>query len=1048
MPSRVPTTRLSFACAWRFLRWLWLFLLLSPVAHQAQNLVTNGGFFLGETTGWQGKPGIIGYVPSPGGAWIGLNGELYQDLSTQAGAHYSVQFSTQQFDPQQSWRPNWLEVSWDGVQLARFDFTPSNQPWFSPRFIVQASGTVTRLRFVGAGFPSLDTVMVNAATTDFATAALTAPAAGSTWKEGDSIPMRALWSSRDGTGIPTTITFLLNGVTALKAVPIEGNAASWTWTNVPPGLHHLSAEGNGQRTPSIPVFVATRPKLSLETPRNRQVLVPGTPVPLVVRLVDNTGPDAIGKVKFLINGGLLAERAVTSTQLQAEWPMAARGNHEIVVVGESAAGVEVARTSAMVHVQLPGEVDVLQTVSGATENFRPAGRVAQTFIAGVTGQLVAVELDGGSNSSREDYELEADLLDVDPVSGRPGTNLLGRTRLAFFEARVSSPAGLLFLSFPSNTIPVVAGTSYAIACRLLAPPAEEAYLRTSYIDAMPGGQLWRRVGAEWRPAPSPAGGPVGQDLVMRTYMVPSTPPTVTLTAPTPLASFAAGESIPINASVTPGITSAGLRRVTFLANDVVLGEVTEPPFRFNWSEPPVGQHVLQVRAEDLEGGITHSATVSVLSGLDATGLPRIRVEDTVSPEGNVSLPPLVFSLRLSAPSAVPVVVRYRTRDLSAVAGVDYLAAAGTVTFAPGQIHAVVFVRMLADLRDENSRQLQLELERPEAAVLERSSAVGTILDDEAGAKKPATYEWSFAPGPFDPGVPLAASLIARDPTGAPVSSVPGGVTVTGGSTSAGSFLAQGAFEPFATTPGGGFTVGFRFRAMTDLVVTHLRTRGGSRVSLWSEDRRLEATMQFPRGGSAWREQALPSAVFLRAGTFHRIALYAGHGPIPYGNGGLASPEQVQLWGSFEGPGDGFPAQPGQVNGLVDFRFVTWRDRPDLMTPVLATDFASGTWNGSVTVNVPGSRFRLLARDLLCNGGISAPLNLRPPEMRLEADPASPAPAFLLQVPRGVRFRVRASPDLIQWGPGGPELLSDGAAIPWRPQASDSAAEFFRLESTE
>lgn len=1046
MSPRVPTTCITAACARRLLRWLWLF--LSPAAGQAQDLVTNGGFFGGTITGWQGKPGIIGYVPSPTGAWIGLNGELYQDLATEPGAYYTVQFRTQCFDPQQSWRPNWLEVSWDGVKLARFDFVLFDQRWFSPRFIVPASGAVTRLRFVGAEFPSLDAVMVTAATTDFATAAMTAPAAGSTWKEGDSIPMRALWNSRDGTGIPATMTFLLNGVTALKSVPIERNAANWTWTNVPPGLHHLSAEGSGQRTLSIPVLVATRPKLFLEAPRNREVLPPGGPVPLLVRLVDNTGPDAIGKVKFLIDGSLLAEREVTATQLQAEWPTAPRGNHEIVVVGESAAGVEVARTSARVHVQLPGEVDVLQTVFGATENFRPEGRVAQTFVAGFTGQLVAVELDGGSNSSREDYELEADLLDVDPVSGKPGTKLLGRTRLAFFEARVSSPAGLLFLSFPSNTIPVVAGTSYAIACRLLAPPTEEAYLRTSFIDAMPGGQLWRREGAEWRPAPSPAGGPVGQDLVMRTYVVPSTPPTVTIHSPSPLDSFAAGEAIPINALVTPGITSVGLRRVTFLANDIVLGEVVETPFRFNWSNPPVGHHVLQVRAEDLEGGITHSATVSVLAGLDATALPRIRIEDTVSPEGNASLPPLVFRLRLSAPSAVPVVVRYRTRDLSAVAGVDYLAAAGTVTFAPGQIEAVVFVRMLADLRDENSRELLLELIHPESAVLERSSALGTILDDEAGARKPSTYDWSVAPGPSDAGVPLAASLIGRDPAGAPVSSIPGGVTVTGGSTSADSFLAQGTFEPTATTLGGEFTVGFRFRAMSDLVVTHFRTGGGSRVSLWSEDRRLEATMEFPRGGGVWREQALPSAVFLKAGTFHRIALYAGHGPVPYGNGGLASPEQVQLWGSFEGAGDGFPTQPGQVGGLVDFRFVTWRDRPDLMTPVLATDFASGAWNGAVTVNVPGSRFRLLARDLLGNVGISAPLNLRPPEMLLEADPTRPAPAFLLRAPRGVRFRVRSSPDLIQWGPSGPEWLSEGAAIPWRPPAGDSAAEFFRLESTE
>jgi hypothetical protein len=43
----------------------------------------------------------------------------------------------------------------------------------------------------------------------------------------------------------------------------------------------------------------------------------------------------------------------------------------------------------------------------------------------------------------------------------------------------------------------------------------------------------------------------------------------------------------------------------------------------------------------------------------------------------------VFALSLSAPSAVPVSVAYRTADGTALAGSDYTATSGTVTFAPG-----------------------------------------------------------------------------------------------------------------------------------------------------------------------------------------------------------------------------------------------------------------------------------------------------------------------------------------------------------------------------
>ena len=90
----------------------------------------------------------------------------------------------------------------------------------------------------------------------------------------------------------------------------------------------------------------------------------------------------------------------------------------------------------------------------------------------------------------------------------------------------------------------------------------------------------------------------------------------------------------------------------------------------------------------------------------------------------------VFSLSLSAPSAVPVTVAYRTADGTAVAGRDFTATSGTVTFAPGATKAEVSVAVIGDATTESSETFSLVLSSPQGATLAQATAVGTILDDD------------------------------------------------------------------------------------------------------------------------------------------------------------------------------------------------------------------------------------------------------------------------------------------------------------------------------
>ncbi|NHC16393.1 carbohydrate binding domain-containing protein, partial [Motilibacter deserti] len=90
-------------------------------------------------------------------------------------------------------------------------------------------------------------------------------------------------------------------------------------------------------------------------------------------------------------------------------------------------------------------------------------------------------------------------------------------------------------------------------------------------------------------------------------------------------------------------------------------------------------------------------------------------------------------VRLNKASESPVSVNYATADGTAVAGRDYVAAAGTLTFAPGEVDKTVVVAGIEDTTDEPAETLKLDLSAAAPAgtlISPRSSATVTLLDDD------------------------------------------------------------------------------------------------------------------------------------------------------------------------------------------------------------------------------------------------------------------------------------------------------------------------------
>jgi hypothetical protein len=117
-------------------------------------------------------------------------------------------------------------------------------------------------------------------------------------------------------------------------------------------------------------------------------------------------------------------------------------------------------------------------------------------------------------------------------------------------------------------------------------------------------------------------------------------------------------------------------------------------------------------------------------------LPTLAVGGAAADEGNSGPVDLVFTVTLSEPADQPVTVQFATADGTAAAGSDYVAASGTLTFAPGTTSQTVTVRVNGDGTFEPDEALTLRLSAPGGAVITTATATGTIRNDDPVVSPP------------------------------------------------------------------------------------------------------------------------------------------------------------------------------------------------------------------------------------------------------------------------------------------------------------------------
>lgn len=158
---------------------------------------------------------------------------------------------------------------------------------------------------------------------------------------------------------------------------------------------------------------------------------------------------------------------------------------------------------------------------------------------------------------------------------------------------------------------------------------------------------------------------------------------------------------------------------------------------------PGGQTVITATARNASGETSEFSACFTATG--APPVATLSIDNVSANEGDVGPTPFVFTVTLSQASATPVTVSYATVDDTATAPGDYLTAAGTLTFQPGDpLTQTITVDVVGETVVEPNETFFVDLSSPSGATLATPRGTGTIVNDDAegpAAEIPTLSGW-------------------------------------------------------------------------------------------------------------------------------------------------------------------------------------------------------------------------------------------------------------------------------------------------------------------
>ena len=181
--------------------------------------------------------------------------------------------------------------------------------------------------------------------------------------------------------------------------------------------------------------------------------------------------------------------------------------------------------------------------------------------------------------------------------------------------------------------------------------------------------------------------------------------------------------------------------LTFTADDWPVAQTVE--VSASEDEDALADDAVTLRHAVMGGDYDGESVADVMVTIIETDTPTLAIADA---QGLESVGTLAFVVSLSTAGSELITVDYATADGSAVAGEDYTAASGTLTFAAATTASqTIEVAITDDTEDEVEQEtFTVELNGAVGATLEDASATGTITDNDDPAVEVAFEAASYA----------------------------------------------------------------------------------------------------------------------------------------------------------------------------------------------------------------------------------------------------------------------------------------------------------------
>ncbi|MBN7813047.1 right-handed parallel beta-helix repeat-containing protein [Algoriphagus sp. H41] len=521
-----------------------------------------------------------------------------------------------------------VEFFANGSLLATLTAAPYEFNWESPsagNYAIKAVVTDDAAQ-TGESAEAMITVRENLPPT----VTLTAPTDGAVLDLGDDVLLSATPS--DPEGRVQKVEFFANGslVATLTAAPYEFN-----WESPSAGNYAVKAvvtDDAAQTGESAEATITVRenlpPSITLVEPVDGQVFNLGDDVLIKTEPMDPEGE--IEHVEFFYNEQIFA--IVTEAPYEFNWVNPPVGTYTLKTKVFDAKGLtaESSRPTIAIVENLPPTVTLTAPTDGAVIDLGddvllsatpsdPEGRV-QTVEFFANGSLLATltaapyEFNWESPSAGN-YAIKAVVTDdaaqtgesaeatitvrenlppsitlVEPVDGQVfnlGDDVLIKTEPVDPEGQIEH----VEFFYNEQIFAIVTEAPYEF--NWVNPPVGTYTLKTKVFDA-------KGLTAESsRPT-----------IEVRSNQAPS----ITIVEPTDGQVFQAGENILIRTE--PSDPENRIQHVEFFYNEQIFALITEPPYEFNWVNPPVGTYTLKTKVFDLDGLTAESArpTIMVVEG--------------------------------------------------------------------------------------------------------------------------------------------------------------------------------------------------------------------------------------------------------------------------------------------------------------------------------------------------------------------------------------------------------------------------------------------------